>query len=80
MRVLVREAELFRRLAFEIELDHDRGLVSHHPTVVSRLDGNRHARFEGRLFLFSNSRRLMDLEAQPVSSRVHESACQAMFC
>ena len=41
MRVLARYAELSRRLAFEVELNHDCGLVSHHPTIMSRLDCNR---------------------------------------
>ena len=41
MRVLVRDAELLRCLAFEVELNHHCGLISHHPTVMSRLDGNR---------------------------------------
>jgi hypothetical protein len=41
MRVLVRYAEFLRRLTFEVELDHDCGFVSHHPTVMPGLDGNR---------------------------------------
>ena len=41
MRVLIRYAELLRCLAFEVELNHDCGLVSHHPAVMSRLDHNR---------------------------------------
>ena len=41
MRVLTRYAELLRRLAFEVELDHDRWLLSNHPTVMSRFDCNR---------------------------------------
>jgi hypothetical protein len=41
MHVLGRYTKLLRRLAFEVELNHDCGLVSHHPTVMSRLDGNR---------------------------------------
>ena len=41
MRVLARYAELLRRLAFEVELNHDRRLISHHPAVMSRFDGNR---------------------------------------
>src|SRR3954467_9616658 len=46
MRVLARNAELLRRLAFEVELDHDCGLISHHPTVMPRFDCNRLRRSE----------------------------------
>ena len=41
MRVLTRYAELLCCLAFEVELNHDCGLVSHHPTIMSGLDRNR---------------------------------------
>lgn len=34
----LRDSETLRRVLFEIELDHDGGLIAHHPAIVTRLD------------------------------------------